>query len=51
MSHLAALVTTADQSFKTYDLYMVTSAFTIFWQNQLCDVYMVSWLVRVTGLF
>ncbi|KAK8381478.1 hypothetical protein O3P69_018508 [Scylla paramamosain] len=42
MSHLAALVTTADNTFKAYDLHVVTKAFTTFWHNQLCDVYLES---------
>ncbi|MPC35904.1 Valine--tRNA ligase [Portunus trituberculatus] len=42
MSHLTALVTTADNSFKTYDLHVVTKAFSTFWHNQLCDVYLES---------
>lgn len=42
LSHLAALVTTADKSFKAYDLHLVTQTFLTFWQNHLCDVYLVS---------
>ncbi|KAK3850352.1 hypothetical protein Pcinc_042939 [Petrolisthes cinctipes] len=42
LSQVSSLVQNANRHFESYDLHLVTLAFTNFWQNCLCDVYLES---------
>ncbi|CAL4062786.1 unnamed protein product [Meganyctiphanes norvegica] len=42
LSRLSELVEEANRNMNCYDLHFVTSAFTSFWNNYLCDVYLES---------
>lgn len=56
LSRLSQMISVTNKNFEAYDLHLVTAAFTTFWQNHLCGVYLVRnitfcvWiLLRVTN--
>lgn len=41
LSRLSHMVSVANKNFEAYDLHLITAGFITFWQNHLCDVYLV----------